>query len=107
MLISIEFCIVIGVFLSFALYIPRAAQVRLTPLTATPGMQLTAQSSASDPPDDGFLAVELEGELIFATEVEAGEASLRTSPNPCRGMFEPSSSSWHEGGIPMRDSSTN
>src|SRR5262245_18067307 len=30
--ISVEFCILIGVFLSFVLYVPRAAQVRLTQL---------------------------------------------------------------------------
>src|SRR5438132_5858917 len=35
--ISVEFCIVIGVFLSFVLYVPRAAQVRLTQFTLTPG----------------------------------------------------------------------
>ena len=67
--ISIEFCIVIGVFLSFVLYIPRAAQVRLIPLTATPGGDLR-ERQPEDPNDDELLAFELEGELFFGAEVE-------------------------------------
>jgi SulP family sulfate permease len=68
-LISVEFCIVIGVFLSFALYVPRAAQVRLTPLTATPERDLR-DKNPDDPPDDRLLAFELDGELFFGAEVE-------------------------------------
>jgi SulP family sulfate permease len=68
-LISVEFCIVIGVFLSFALYVPRAAQVRLTPLTATPEGDLR-EKYPDDPPDDQLLAVELDGELFFGAEAE-------------------------------------
>jgi SulP family sulfate permease len=52
LIVSIEFCIVIGVFLSFALYVPRAAQVKLTPL---------------EPTSDG-VAFELEGELFFGAQ---------------------------------------
>lgn len=55
--VSVEFCIVIGVFLSFALYVPRAAQVKLTSLTpeGEPG---------------GHIAFELEGELFFGAQEE-------------------------------------
>jgi SulP family sulfate permease len=67
--ISVEFCIVIGVFLSFALYIPKAAQVRLTPLTTTPDGTLREKQPA-DLPDNRLLAFELDGELFFGTEVE-------------------------------------
>ena len=35
LVISVEFCIVIGVFLSFVLYMPRAAQIRLVEFTRT------------------------------------------------------------------------
>src|SRR5262249_47777613 len=70
-LISVEFCIVIGVFLSFALYVPRAAQVRLTPLNAAP--ERTLRDPPPDgPADDGLLAFELDGELFFGAEVELG-----------------------------------
>jgi SulP family sulfate permease len=55
-LISIEFCIVIGVLLSFALYIPRAARVTLT--------------RRDSPHDDGLLVYELDGELFFGVEEE-------------------------------------
>ncbi len=60
--ISVEFCIVIGVFMSFALYVPKAAQVRLTPFTA----------AREGPPDKRIVAFELEGELFFGAEVELG-----------------------------------
>lgn len=67
--ISIEFCILIGVFLSFALYVPRAAQVRLTPLAATPEGDLR-ERLPGDPPDRRWLAFEIEGELFFGAEAE-------------------------------------
>jgi hypothetical protein len=35
-LVSVEFCILIGIFLSFVLYVPRAARVHLTELILTP-----------------------------------------------------------------------
>jgi sulfate permease, SulP family len=53
--ISIEFCIIIGVFLSFALYVIRAARVRLTRFP-------------TDEPR--LIAFELDGELFFGTEAE-------------------------------------
>ncbi len=60
LLISIEFCIVIGVFLSFALYVPKAAQVQLNALDVP----------AEGEPGARVLAFELEGELFFGAEVE-------------------------------------
>jgi SulP family sulfate permease len=68
-LISVEFCIVIGVFLSFALYVPKAAQVRLTQLVPMPEGELRPKV-ASDPPDDRLVAFALDGELFFGAEVE-------------------------------------
>lgn len=67
--ISVEFCIVIGVFLSFALYVPKAAQVRLTALGATPEGALREVQSA-DALDSRMLAFELDGELFFGAEAE-------------------------------------
>jgi sulfate permease, SulP family len=67
--ISVEFCIVIGVFLSFVLYVPRAAQVRLTPLTLTPEDHFRKRLPA-DPPCDRLLCYDLEGELFFGAEPE-------------------------------------
>jgi SulP family sulfate permease len=68
-LISVEFCIVIGVFLSFVLYVPKAAQVRLTALAPSPGGALREKPSG-EPSDPRLLAFELDGELFFGAEVE-------------------------------------
>jgi SulP family sulfate permease len=68
-LISVEFCIVIGVFMSFALYVPKAAQVRMTALTATPDGEWR-ERGPDDPSSAPLLGFELEGELFFGAEVE-------------------------------------
>jgi SulP family sulfate permease len=67
-LVSVEFCIVIGVFLSFALYVPKAAQVRLTALAPTPEGALRERRPAD--PLGRVLAFEFEGELFFGAEIE-------------------------------------
>jgi SulP family sulfate permease len=70
--ISVEFCIVAGVFLSFALYVPRAAQVRLTQLirTADDGVR---ERRPGEPADDRLLIFALEGELFFGAEPDLKE----------------------------------
>jgi SulP family sulfate permease len=68
-LISVEFCIVIGVFLSFVLYVPRAAQVRMVQLTVTPEQRIR-ERVLGDPPCDRLLLYGLEGELFFGAEPE-------------------------------------
>jgi SulP family sulfate permease len=67
--ISVEFCILIGVFLSFVLYVPRAAQVRLTRLNLTADHRLREQLPG-DPPCDHLIYYDLEGELSFGAEPE-------------------------------------
>jgi SulP family sulfate permease len=68
-LISVELCIVIGVFLSFALYVPRAARVRLVPLTPTRNDGLRDRR-AGDPACERLIAFGLEGEMFFGAEAE-------------------------------------
>jgi SulP family sulfate permease len=68
-LISVEFCIVIGVFLSFVLYVPRAGQVRMVPLTQTPGLRFR-ERLPGDLPCDRLLVYDVEGELFFGAEPE-------------------------------------
>jgi SulP family sulfate permease len=68
-LISVEFCIVIGVFLSFALYVPKAAQVRMTALSATADGEWR-EPTPGEVPGEPLLGYELEGELFFGAEVE-------------------------------------
>jgi sulfate permease, SulP family len=64
--VSVEFCILVGVFLSFVLYVPRAAQVQLTEL----------------PIDDAAIAqFQLEGDLSFgaAHDLEAHLAHIEST----------------------------
>jgi SulP family sulfate permease len=68
-LVSVEFCIVIGVFLSFFLYVPRAARVDFTELVVTPE-RVIRERLAGDPPCSRILIYNLEGELFFATAPE-------------------------------------
>jgi SulP family sulfate permease len=67
--ISVEFCILIGVFLSFVLYVPRAARVDFTELTVTPE-RIIRERAATDPECSRILLYNLEGELLFATAPE-------------------------------------
>lgn len=62
--ISVEFCILIGVFLSFVLYVPRAARVHLSELTVTPE-RVIRERVAADPSCPRLLIFNLEGELFF------------------------------------------
>jgi SulP family sulfate permease len=67
--VSVEFCILIGVFLSFVLYLPRAAQVRVTALTLAHGDRLR-ERHPDDPPCGRLLIYGVEGELFFGVEPE-------------------------------------
>lgn len=67
--ISVEFCIVIGVFLSFVLYVPRAAQVRMTSFVRTPDNGVR-ERRPGDTTCDRLLIYQLEGELFFGSEPE-------------------------------------
>jgi SulP family sulfate permease len=64
--ISVEFCILIGVMLSFLLYIPRAAGTHLTEFTLTPE-GIVRERVPSDQPCDMLLLFNLEGELFFGS----------------------------------------
>ncbi len=67
--ISVEFCIFIGVFLSFVLYVPMAAQVRLSQLGRS-GESGMRERRPGEQLCDRLLIYHLEGELFFGTEVE-------------------------------------
>ena len=64
--INIEFCILIGVFLSVGLYVRRAARLHMTELTMTPE-RVIREREASDPRCDRILIYSLEGELFFGS----------------------------------------
>jgi sulfate permease, SulP family len=64
--INIEFCILIGVFLSVALYVNRAARLHLSELTMTKE-RVIRERAADDPRCDRILVYSLEGELFFGS----------------------------------------
>ena len=70
--ISVEFCILIGVFLSFVLYVPRAARVHLTELVMTPERVIRERIS-SDMLCGRIRIYSLEGELFFGAAPELEE----------------------------------
>jgi SulP family sulfate permease len=69
LVISVEFCIVIGVFLSFVLYMPRAAQLRMVEFTRTPALGIR-ERLPGDPVCDRLHCYALEGDLFFGVEPE-------------------------------------
>src|SRR5205823_4512478 len=66
------FCILIGVFLSVALYVRRAARVHMTELVLTPERVLR-ERGADDPYCDRILLFSLEGELFFGSASDLDE----------------------------------
>lgn len=62
--ISVEFCVLIGVFLSFVLYVPRAARVHMTELVVTPE-RLIRERVTTDPACGRIRIYSLEGEMFF------------------------------------------
>src|SRR5207302_7298 len=70
--VSVEFCVMIGVFLSFVLYVPQAARVHVTELTLTPERVIRERIS-TDPVCNRIRIYSLEGELFFGASVELEE----------------------------------
>jgi SulP family sulfate permease len=62
--ISVEFCILTGIFLSFVLYVPRAAEIHLTELTLAPE-RVIRERRPDDPRCSRILLCNLEGEFFF------------------------------------------
>jgi SulP family sulfate permease len=75
--ISVEFCILIGVVMSFVLYVPRAAGAHLTEFAVTPE-GFVRERVPADAPCDRILLYNLEGELFFgsAPSLEAQFATI-------------------------------
>jgi SulP family sulfate permease len=70
--ISVEFCVMIGVFMSFVLYVPKAARVHVTELTATPE-RVVRERISTDPVCNRIRIFSLEGELFFGAATELDE----------------------------------
>jgi SulP family sulfate permease len=67
--VSVEFCVLIGVFLSFVLYVPQAAQVHTTELIMT-RERVIRERHDSDVPCKRIRIFSLEGEFFFGAAPE-------------------------------------
>jgi SulP family sulfate permease len=67
--ISIEFSILIGVFLSFVFFVPRASRLLATELVVSRG-RVIRERHAEDPPCNKLVVLSLEGELFFGAAPE-------------------------------------
>jgi SulP family sulfate permease len=70
--VSVEFCVLIGVFMSFVLYVPQAARVRITELVLTPE-RVIRERAPTDVPCNRIRIFSLEGELFFGAAPELEE----------------------------------
>jgi sulfate permease, SulP family len=67
--VSIEFCVLIGVFLSFVLYVPQAARVHMNELVVAKE-RVVRERVPSDAPCNRIRLFDLEGELFFGAAPE-------------------------------------
>ena len=82
--ISVEFCILIGVFLSFMLYVPRAARLHLVELILTPE-RVIRERQPGDQPCGRYLIFDLEYPRFGLIRVDADDQvlyELRESMKP-------------------------
>ena len=70
--VSVEFCVLIGVFLSFVFYVPQAARVHMTELTVAPE-RVVRERISTDPACNRIRIYSLEGELFFGSAPELEE----------------------------------
>ncbi len=70
--VSVEFCVLIGVFMSFVLYVPQAARVHLTELVVAPE-RVIRERMPSDIPCGRIRIFSLEGEFFFGAAPELEE----------------------------------
>jgi SulP family sulfate permease len=70
--LSIEFSILIGTFLSFLFYVPRAARMQASELTVTPE-RVVRERMPDDPPCTKLVIFALEGEFFFGAAPELDE----------------------------------
>jgi SulP family sulfate permease len=70
--LSIEFSILVGTFLSFLFYVPRAARLRATELVLSPE-RVVRERRPDDPPCGKMVILSLEGELFFGAAQDLDE----------------------------------
>jgi sulfate permease, SulP family len=83
--VSVEFCVIIGVFMSFVLYVPQAARVHVTELTLTPE-RVVRERIPADPVCNRIKIYSLEGELFFGAATELEEQLARIGNTAADGV---------------------
>ncbi|MCC7201474.1 MAG: SulP family inorganic anion transporter [Nitrospirae bacterium] len=83
--ISVEFCVMIGTFLSFIFYVPRAAMMHLTELTITSD-RMIRDRMRGDPPCNRMLIYDMEGELFFGSAQNLEKSLLRIEHRAAEGI---------------------
>jgi sulfate permease, SulP family len=68
-LVSVEFCILVGTILSFLMYVPRAARVEMQELVITATHRIRERND-DDVPSDKLRIYNFEGELFFGSSPE-------------------------------------
>lgn len=64
--INVEYCMLIGVLMSFVFYVPRAGRLHMTELVVTPE-RVVRERGAGDPRCDRIRIYSMEGELFFGS----------------------------------------
>ena len=77
--VSVEFCVLIGVFLSFVLYVPQAARVQMTELTMTPE-RVVRERIDTDPAVQPHSHLQPGRRILLRRSARAGTASAIRSP---------------------------
>ena len=70
--VSVEFCVLIGVLLSFVMYVPKAARLHMTELVLTPE-RMVRERFHTDEPCGRIRIFSLEGECFFGAAPELDE----------------------------------
>ncbi len=83
--VSIEFCILIGTFVSFLIYLPRAARVTVAELVLAPEGMIRDRD-AKDPQCNRLLLFNIEGELFFGSSTELKDELEKIEPRIAAGV---------------------
>lgn len=81
-LISVEFCVLIGVFLSFVFFVPKAARIEATELITT-DENVIREKRPNDPSCSRLKIYNLEGEMFFGASVAFEEILDRIFEDSC------------------------
>lgn len=83
--VSVEFCILIGTFVSFLIYLPRAARINVTELVISSERQVR-ERRVTDPPCNRLLLYNVEGELFFGSSTELSDELAKVEERALSGV---------------------